>query len=451
MLNKIVKLSQKYNMFNIGDSVVCGLSGGADSVCLLLSLCELRERLGISVEALHVNHCLRGSESDRDEEFCRILCARLGVPFTAERCDVSGYAAERSLSTELAARELRYEIFRRNTQGKLLATAHNSDDNLETVLLNLARGTALKGLAGIPPVRGNIVRPLLAVTRAEIEAFLAERGQDFVTDSTNLTDDYTRNKIRHRIIPLLREINPSLNSTFVSSADGLRDENAYIEAMTDSAECECLDGNRLTGLAGYDTVIRSRCISRLLVRNSLPVSHERIRECEGILVNGGKLNISGDIYFVSDGKTAELRTIPAAEASTEVSAPLKVGKNSIFSGITLICELIDREEFDRRRDVNKKLTFYALDYDKIKGEAVLRSRRNGDRIQLRGRDFRSSVKKLINENIPPAERRTLHFIEDSEGTVFAERLGIAQRVAPDGNTKRLFVISVVNDKQDWSG
>ena len=373
------------------------------------------------------------------------------MPFTAERCDVSGYAAERSLSTELAARELRYEIFRRNTQGKLLATAHNADDNLETVLLNLARGTALKGLAGIPPVRGNIVRPLLAVTRAEIEAFLAERGQDFVTDSTNLTDDYTRNKIRHRIIPLLREINPSLNSTFVSSADGLRDENAYIEAMTDSAERECLDGNRLTGLAGYDTVIRSRCISRLLVRNSLPVSHERIRECEGILVNGGKLNISGDIYFVSDGKTAELRTIPAAEASTEVSAPLKVGKNSIFSGITLICELIDREEFDRRRDVNKKLTFYALDYDKIKGEAVLRSRRNGDRIQLRGRDFRSSVKKLINENIPPAERRTLHFIEDSEGTVFAERLGIAQRVAPDGNTKRLFVISVVNDKQDWSG
>ena len=451
MLNKIVKLSQKYNMFKSGDSVVCGLSGGADSVCLLLSLCELRERLGIEVGALHVNHCLRGSESDRDEDFCRSLCERLGVPFTAERCDVSGYAAERSLSTELAARELRYEIFRRNTQGKLLATAHNADDNLETVLLNLARGTALKGLAGIPPVRGNIVRPLLAVTRAEIEEFLAERGQDFVTDSTNLTDDYTRNKIRHRIIPLLREINPSLNSTFVSSADGLRDENAYIEAMTDSAEHECLDGNRLTGLAGYDTVIRSRCISRLLVRNGLPVSHERIRECEGILVSGGKLNISGDIYFVSDGKAAELKNIPATEAPEEVSAPLRVGENSIYSGIKLICELIDKEDYDRRRDVNKKLTFYALDYDKIKGEAVLRSRRNGDRIQLRGRTFRSSVKKLINEKIPPKERGTLHFIEDSEGTVFAERLGIAQRVAPDGNTKRLFVISVVNDKQEWSG
>lgn len=451
MLDKIIKLSQKYNMFISGDIVVCGLSGGADSVCLLLSLCELRERLGIEVEALHVNHCLRGSESDRDEDFCRSLCTRLGVPFTAERCDVSGYAAEKSFSTELAARELRYDIFRRNTESKKLATAHNADDNLETVILNLARGTALKGLAGIPPVRGNIVRPLLAVTRAEIEAFLAERGQDFVTDSTNLTDDYTRNKIRHRVIPLLREINPSLGSTFVSSADGLRDENAYIEAMTDTAERECLDGNRLTGLAGYDTVIRSRCISRLLARNGLPVSHERIRECEDILINGGKLNISGNIYFISDGTTAELKAIPTVDAPEELSAPLKVGENSIFRGITLICELVDKAEYDRRRDVNKKLTFYAFDYDKIKGEAVLRSRRNGDRIQLRGRDFRSSVKKLINENIPPEERGTLHFIEDSEGTVFAEKLGIAQRVAPDGNTKRLFIISVVNDKQEWSG
>lgn len=451
MLEKIVKLSQKYNMFISGDIVVCGLSGGADSVCLLLRLCELRERLGVEVEALHVNHCLRGSESDRDEDFCRCLCARLGVPFTAERCDVSGYASERSMSTELAARELRYDIFRRNTVGKKLATAHNADDNLETVILNLTRGTALKGLAGIPPVRGNIVRPLLAVTRAEIEAFLADCGQNFVTDSTNLTDDYTRNRIRHRVIPLLREINPSLNATFVSSVDGLRDENAYIEAMTDAAERECLDGSRLMGLAAYDTVIRCRCISRLLTRKNMPVTHERIRECEDILINGGKLNISGDIYFISDGITAELRAIPRTVAVGELSAPLKVGENSIYRGISLICELVDKAEYDRRRDVNKKLTFYALDYDKIKGEAVLRNRRNGDRIQLRGRDFRSSVKKLINENIPPEERGTLHFIEDSEGIVFAEKLGIAQRVAPDGNTKRLFIISVVNDKQEWSG
>ena len=445
MLDKIEKLVKKYNMFIPGDSVVCGLSGGADSVCLLLCLCELSKRLGIKVEALHVNHCLRGSESDRDEEFCRTLCERLGVPFTAVACDVKTYAKEHSLSTEIAARELRYSIFREHTQEKKLATAHNADDNIETVILNLVRGTALKGLAGIPPVRGNIVRPLLSVSRAEIETFLSERDQDYVTDSTNLTDDYTRNKIRHRIIPLMKELNSSLTSTSVSSIDGLRDENAYIEAQTDIAEAECLSGDNLTGLAGYDTVIRCRCISRLLVRNRLPVSHERIRECENILLNGGKLNISGDIYFISDGSSASLRQIQDTAAAELLSAPLNIGENSIFSGIKVVCELIDKSEMPSGADVNKKLTFYVLDYDKIKGGAVLRNRRSGDKIQLRGRDFRSSVKKLINAKIPPEDRGTLHFIEDDEGTIFAEKLGIAQRVAPDRDTRRLLTITIVRD------
>lgn len=445
MLDKIEDLAKKYDMFIPGDSVVCGLSGGADSVCLLLSLSALSEKLGIKVEALHVNHCLRGSESDRDEEFCRLLCARLAVPFTAVSCDVSGYAREHSLSTEIAARELRYSIFREHTHEKKLATAHNADDNIETVILNLVRGTALKGLAGIPPVRGNIVRPLLSVSRAEIEAFLTERGQDFVTDSTNLTDDYTRNKIRHRIIPLMKELNTSLTATSVSSIDGLRDENSYIEAQTDIAEAKCLSGDTLTGLSGYDTVIRCRCISRLLVRNGLPVSHERIRECEDLLINGGKLNISGDIYFVSDGSSASLRHIPDEAAPELLSAPLNIGENSIFSGIKVVCELIDKNVMTPGTDVNKKLTFYVLDYDKIKGGAVLRNRRSGDRIQLRGRDFRSSVKKLINAKIAPEDRGTLHFIEDDEGTIFAEKLGIAQRVAPDRDTKKLLTITIVRD------
>ena len=264
-------------MIKSGDIVVCGLSGGADSVCLLLSLFKLSKELDITVEALHVNHCLRGSESDRDEEFCRNLCSKIGVKFSAEKCNVNDYAVNNSLSTELAVRELRYMIFNQYTQGKKLATAHNADDNLETVLLNLTRGTALKGLAGIPPIRGNIIRPLLEITRKEIEEYLALNKMNFVTDSTNLTDNYTRNKIRHSIIPLLREINPSLNSTFITSVDGLRDENALIESMTDEAELHCLNSNTLINLSNYDSVIRCRCISRLLMRNNLPVSHERIR------------------------------------------------------------------------------------------------------------------------------------------------------------------------------
>ena len=227
MLTKVYKFIKDNNMICRGDTVVCGLSGGADSVALLISMSELSEKLGISVEALHVNHCLRGTESDGDEQFCRELCARLNVPFKAISCDVRSYAEQYSLSTEEAARKLRYDIFREHSKGKKLATAHNANDNRETVILNLARGTGIKGLAGIPMIRGNIIRPLLTVTRKEIEDFLAKRSQPYVTDSTNLSDDYTRNKIRHRILPLLSEINSSAVETSINSINTVREENAF--------------------------------------------------------------------------------------------------------------------------------------------------------------------------------------------------------------------------------
>lgn len=438
-------------MFGSGDIVVCGLSGGADSVCLLLSLCELSESFGITVEALHVNHRLRGDESDRDEDFCRRLCERLDITFTAEACDVKGYAAENGLSTEEAARELRYGIFSRAADGKKLATAHNADDNLETVILNLTRGSALKGLAGIPPVRDNIVRPLLAVSRKEIEEYLSLRGQNFVTDSTNLSDDYTRNKIRHQILPMMKSLNSSLISTSVRSIDGLRSENSFIESQVDLAEKQCLEGSSFTGLSRFHEVVRIRCISRLLMRNNIPVSHDRLRRCDKIAIDGGKLNLSGDLYFVSDGVRAGLEAIGPAAATELLSRSLDLGHNRIFPHTSLYCELITVKGKNKDEFVNKKLTFDLLDYDKIKGRAVVRNRKFGDRIQLSGRSFTSSVKKLINEKIPPDERGSLHFIEDEEGTVFAEKLGIASRVAPDGNTRRLLKITVVREEQDWSG
>ncbi|MDE6091530.1 MAG: tRNA lysidine(34) synthetase TilS, partial [Ruminococcus sp.] len=151
MINKIFSFVKKHNMINKGDTVICGLSGGADSVCLLLVLSELSRKIGFTVKALHVNHCLRGKESDRDEDFCRDLCGKLGIPFTAVSCNVRDFAEKNSLSVEESARKLRYSVFKENSQGGKIATAHNANDNLETVILNLARGSALKGLAGIPP------------------------------------------------------------------------------------------------------------------------------------------------------------------------------------------------------------------------------------------------------------------------------------------------------------
>ena len=441
MLNKVYNFVKKYNMLNRGETVLCGLSGGADSVALLLILNELSETLGIKVEAVHVNHCLRGDESDMDELFCKNLCEKKNIPFTAVSCDVMSYSQDKSLSIEEAARELRYSVFSKNSVGKKMATAHNANDALETTILNLARGTGIKGIAGIPPIRGNIIRPLLSLTRSEIEDYLKCKDQDFVTDSTNLSNDYTRNKIRHLIVPVLKEINPSVIESSVSSIDVIREENMLIEKMVDEAIKICLDNKKFSGLDKYDKVVRKRAISRLLSENHLPYSHKRLDEADNILINGGKINISGQYYLVGAEKTIELKKILPI-TNEFVSAPLKVGFNQIFAESVLICELIECDNLKKNETVNKMSTFFLLDYDKIKGRATVRSRIYGDKIKLSGRNFTSSVKKLINEMIVVENRSSLHFIEDEEGTIFAEGIGIADRVVPDKNTVRFLKISV---------
>ena len=441
MLDKIYGFICKYKMVDSGDTVVCGLSGGADSVALLLALHELREKLGITIEALHVNHCLRGAESDRDELFCEELCRVRNIAFKAVSCDVKSYSKENSLSVEEAARKLRYSIFEENSKGKKLATAHNANDNLETVILNLSRGTGVKGLAGIPPARDNIIRPLLTVTRAEIESFLNDRGQSYVTDSTNLSDDYTRNRIRHKIIPLMQEINSSVISSSVNSIDAVREENMLIESMTDEAVSSCKSGNRLNDLGKYPAVVRKRAVARLLSGNDLPYSHKRLDEADNILINGGKINISGDHYLIGSKNSIELKTL-VPRSGDIISAPLIIGNNQIFADRRLLCELMECDNLKKNESVNKISTFFLLDYDKIRGRAIVRSRKYGDKIKLCRRSFTSSVKKLINETIAAEDRNILHFIEDEEGTIFAEGIGIADRVAPDKNTARLLKISV---------
>lgn len=455
MLDRICRFIADNNMLSSGDSVVCGLSGGADSVCLLLVLNELSKQLGFTVEALHVNHSLRDDESDRDEEFCRCLCKKLDISFSAERINVTALAEEQSLSCEEAARRLRYSVFETYSRGKRIATAHNANDNLETIILNLTRGSGLKGLTGIPPVRGNIIRPLLEVSRSEIEDFLESRNQKFVTDSTNLTDDYTRNKIRHRIIPLLEEINSSVIKTTVKSSETLRDENDFITNAVRKASGMCRSENSFTGLEKYDKVIRRRCIAELLSDNGLPYSNERLTECDRILCIGGKIDLNRRIYFVSDGKTAGLVQADNILPDTEKSSELIIGENSLFHDITMSCRIINCDNLRKIKKVHKKLTFYHLDYDKISGRAIVRNRRYGDKIQLCGRNFTSSVKKLINENVPSELRSTLHFIEDEKGTIFAEAIGIADRVKPDENTVRLLEINIKRNisaaDSEWSG
>lgn len=444
MIEKILTFAEKFNMFPAGAYVVCGLSGGADSTCLTLCLWELRDKLGIQVEAIHVNHHIRGAESDRDEQFCREFCRRLGIKITVEDLNVPRYAEENSLSIEEAARELRYEAFKKNSCGKIIATAHNANDNLETAVLNLVRGSGIRGIAGIPPVRDNIVRPLLTSTRMEIEEYLREKGCSYVTDSTNFSNDCTRNKIRHLVMPVLAEINPSAAETFISSADTLREENSYIEAETKKVLEQCRNGRELSNLRQYPPLIRKRCIARLLADNSVPYTHDSLERFDRLVSEEGKINVRKNTYLISRENKLRLEQITAQNEQDYTEADLIAGINKIFSDKEVLTELILKKNINIPEIVNTKLAIYYLDYDKIIGRVILRSRRFGDKIKLYGNNFTSSVKKLINEKIPVSQRKELHFIEDEMGTVLVEGIGIASRAAPDDNTKNYLKITILD-------
>jgi tRNA(Ile)-lysidine synthase len=217
-----------------GADVIAGLSGGADSTALLLVLI----RLGYRVHAVHCNFHLRGAESDRDMQFAADLCQRLGVELTVCDYDTESYARQKSISIEMAARELRYADFERIMQERgasAVCIAHHRDDSVETVLLNLIRGTGLKGLTGIKPRNGHIVRPLLCVSRQDIEDWLKETGQTYVTDSTNLEADYTRNKIRLQLLPLMRSINPSVDTSISLTAQHLQQAYTFYRQAVEQA------------------------------------------------------------------------------------------------------------------------------------------------------------------------------------------------------------------------
>jgi tRNA(Ile)-lysidine synthase len=220
-VDRVRRFASVHELFVYGGKYIVALSGGADSVSLLFVLKHLEHELGIGVEAAHCNFHLRGAESVRDEEFCKQLCERLSVPLHLIHFDTQAYADLHRVSIEMAARDLRYGYFenlRRDIEAHDICVAHHRDDSVETVLLNLVRGTGLRGLRGIQPRNGNIIRPLLSLSREDIVQYLDALGESYVTDSTNLHNDVKRNKIRLDVMPLLRELNPSVSQSIFESS-----------------------------------------------------------------------------------------------------------------------------------------------------------------------------------------------------------------------------------------
>ncbi len=297
---RVTEALTSFGMLEACRSVTVGLSGGADSCALLGTLYSLREELGIELSACHINHSLRGAESDRDEMFARELCDKLGVPAEVYRIDVRS-AVGKHESIEQAARRLRYECFEKARErfGSVIATAHTANDNAETVLMNMIRGTGTKGLAGIPPVRDGMIRPLILCTREQTEDYCRKNGIEYVTDSTNLEDDCTRNRIRHNVLPLLKEFNPSFIAAVsrMTRAVG-EDEDFMAQYAAEYAEKARTEG-------GYDSrrlkelhpAVRFRIIAAVLKENGIEPSALRISQCEELIFRGmGRVNLCKDRF-----------------------------------------------------------------------------------------------------------------------------------------------------------
>lgn len=420
--------------------IYAALSGGGDSICLLDVLCRLREEFHLTVCAVHIQHGLRGAESDADEAFCRAFCAERSIPLKVGTCDVRTYAEEHHCSIETAARECRYRLFETLCGDGYTATAHTASDNLETVLFRMTRGTGLKGLGGIPPVREQFLRPLLRSTRTEVEEYLQERELSFVTDSSNLKDAHTRNFLRHHVVPLLQRCNPSVEKTVSAMTDTLRADQAFLEEAAAAAYARCLreDGG-LEGADGLHPALRRRCIARFLQAHGVDPTFQRITDTEALLTHGGSLEL------VRGGTKARYShgilwlTEPPAMAQRK---PLHLGENSVFPSYLVRAEIISCEDAGKFADIHKKFTNYVLDYDIIKGCAELHGREPGLRIRLRAREHSISVKKWLNAKVPLPERPYVHFLSDAEGLLWVQGLGTATRAAVTDRTKRMLFLRI---------
>lgn len=402
MLNKLLSFMDLHEMLCPGEQVVCAVSGGADSMALLWAMYLLREKLQIDLCAAHYNHGLRGRESDRDQEFVCNFCREYSIPFRSE----AGSVVPGKKGLEAAAREARYS-FLRKLPGKI-ATAHTANDNAETVIMHLVRGTGLKGLGAISPVSGNLIRPMLTVTRKEVLNFLEEYHISYIEDSSNGSDDFLRNRIRHRVIPLLEQENPSLPENLSATALRLRQDEQTLSRMARGHM-----SNDVHKLEKLDPALRSRVLSELLTGWGVREPEaEHIAQAEKLVFSK---NPSAKAQF--PGGVTVCRVYDHLDSICETGELMPYPVNN--PGVTVIPELAMRVICTPLEGNSENLQGYAV---RPVGKLVIRSRRTGDAVRLSG-GTRSLKKLFIDRKIPACLRERIPVLADDAGVLAVHGIG----------------------------
>ena len=414
---------EQYAMLPPGSRVLCACSGGADSTALLHLLHGLPQ---IALACAHFNHHLRGAESDRDEAFVRTLCRTLGVELICGGADVAAYAKEKGLGIEEAARTLRY-AFLEETADTLpacrIATAHQAEDNAETLLLHLARGSGTRGMCGIPPVRGIIVRPLLGVTRREILDYLAENGLSYVTDGTNALDDCARNRIRHRVLPLLTEENPAAAEHICAFAELLRRDEEYLSACAE----DFIDASYRNGALPVGAFLAlPESVGTRVLRQALGQLSRTHIEAVYALCRSEKGNGAADLPGRRVRRDGDRLLLEASETQPLV-------RRAVPEGETPLPELglvIRRRTVQKGEEIHNSFNTFFFQCDSISDMITVASRAPGDSVRLLGRGCTKTLKKLFAEaKLPLDERARVPVLSDAQGVIAVYGFGIAERCA----------------------
>ena len=442
MLEQVKALTTEYDMFPRGGKVLCAVSGGADSMCLLHLAWTMAEAGGFQVAAAHYHHGMRGEAADADAAFVEAFCRQREIPFVTERGDVYGQAQRLGLGVEETGRRLRYEFLRRAAEElgcNRIATAHNADDNLETLLLHLVRGAGLHGLAGIPPRRGEIVRPLLTTSRADIEAYLEEHRLSHVEDCTNADESYARNSIRRQVVPVLRQLNPRLTESAAETMGYLRADNDYLNAQAAAA---CAQAR----WAEDDLVIEARYIAQLpaaiaprAARRMLEMMGDGNTDCSAAHLKAIVDLAAGEdpsaVAFLPHGRLVQrvykdlLFTTQSEPLPPFSPTPLNLDGETALEGTPWRC----RCQATTCPAEGEPGVLY-LSWEAVEGELVLRPRQTGDEIALPRRGGTKTVKKLfIDEKVPRRDRERVPVLADRAGVLAVAGFGADQsRLAQPG-------------------
>ena len=434
MICKVRNSILKYGFPVSGRTVYAAVSGGADSMALLYALNELKAEFSMNICVCHVNHGIRGESADADEGFVRSQCEKLGVPFEVLHADVPKIAEERGLGLEECGRQVRYEFFSSLGDDVLIATAHTLSDRCETLLFNITRGTSVRGLCSIPAQRGNIIRPLIDCTRAEIEAYCAEKNIEYITDETNYDDTYSRNRIRLNVIPELKRINPSFEQSAYRLIQSAAEDAEFFDSLTENivSEIKCEKGYDAGRFGSLSSAIRKRVVSRIVAdETGIIPENIHINQIEYIL-DGGKTEIIGDNFVeVKNG-------ILCINAENDVFSEWETDFTG-FSASTpngrLYGKIVNKNELPRQQFVHNNV----LDCDCIVGKCIVRNRRAGDKMRRAGSSCTKTLKKLFTE-LHTENRNSVPILADEEGILWVKGIGCADRCKITKETDKILLL-----------